>query len=332
MLRSSAGRCSALAYGETWRSSPSSPQPRRWGLGLLSTHILEHERIVHAPFPVDFVASEAIVGNLGNVAGALAGLGGGDFFGGPVSGGNLFTFAAGALTLLALALVLRALARRPTARAEKTERADAGGEAREIFIAYWGLVLVLTLLAFALTSFSGSAGNARYVIAAWPALAALVAVAATDPRTRPLVIAGAVAFVGLNLRGVLDSGVLPDGVGPSQQAAGAAERFAVANRATVGYTGYWDAAPITWETRLRLQVRPIEPCPTGICPYPTASISSWYRPRRAIRTFLITDARVNVPERIETPPAAFGVPVASTLLPEGLAIYVYDHDIASDLS
>jgi hypothetical protein len=78
-------------------------------LALLLAHVMREQHVVHAPFPIDFVGAEAILTGLQNLLVAFTALGGGSFFGAPVSGVNLLTFAAGALALLALAATLRAL-------------------------------------------------------------------------------------------------------------------------------------------------------------------------------------------------------------------------------
>ena len=115
--------------------------------------------------------------------------------------------------------------------------------------------------------------------------------------------------------------------------------FLEAEPATTDYGSYWHAAPVTWETHLRLKLYPIGPCgtaaglwqsPSGWCPVYNNQISSWYAPRSPIRTFLLTAARTSVPLAVTGPSAAFGHP----LLPAELGpftVYVYGHDIAEDL-
>jgi hypothetical protein len=331
-------------------------------LALLLAKIMQEQHVVHSPFPVSFVTQEAIVAGVENLIGTVTVLGGGFFFGGPASGTNLLVFAAGVLTLLALAAVLRALWRwiGVTWRGSKTTVAEAheiaadvtesleaaeqpatGGASAgvkpalsELFIAYWGVVLVVVLAAFALTSVSGSTNNERYIIAAWFALAALLGILTTSPWTRIAVLAGVAAFGVLNLHAELTNGVSPAGVGARQRMAGVIEHYALARGASIGYSGYWEAAPVTWETDLRVTVRPIAPCnaPTGICGYFNNNISTWYVARPGIRTFLLTDTQPNIPGELAAPPPVLGHALAHAALGEGYSIYIYNHDIASDLS
>lgn len=303
-------------------------------LALLLTHVMQNRHVIHAPFPVTFVAVPAILAALQNLAGEFLSLGGGDFFGAPVSGTNLLTLVSGALVLLALAAIARLLWRWAAAMESAVEPHATRAASRELFTAYWGLVLIFVFAAFALTSVSATPTDSRYLLGAWAAVAALLGVLASAPPARTILIIVAVALFGvLNLRAELAHGVAPAGVGPDQQVAGAIEHFASANGASVGYSGYWDTAPVTWETHLRTQLYPISGCagPTGFCAFAGAQISSWYQPRPHTRTFLLTDTRPGIPLAVGAPPARFGKPIAHRLVGEGFTVFIYDHDIAADL-
>ncbi|HUN78400.1 MAG TPA: hypothetical protein VMU32_05735 [Solirubrobacteraceae bacterium] len=303
------------------------------GASVLS-NAMQEQGVIHAPFPIDFATTEALFTNLGNTLGAFAALGGGAFFGQPASGSTFFTAVSGLLILTALGAVLHVLWRR--LRAGEVTAADelrAVGR-RELFTAYWALVLVVVLLSFALTSVGGGGiGNSRYVIAGWGALAALLGVLAGSRRSTAIVLAGVAAFAALNMRAELASGVQPAGLGPSQRLAGEIERFALAHGARIGYSGYWEAAPLTWETRLELEVRPVGPCPApaDICTFSGNYISSWYRATPGIRTFLVVDAS-GVPDEIWAPPAKLGHPLAAMVFAGGYSVYVFNHDLAANLS
>lgn len=303
-------------------------------LAVLLTHVMQNRHVIHAPFPVSFVAVPAMFAALQNLTGEFLSLGGGDFFGGPVSGANLLTFIAGALVLLALAAIVRLLWRWIATMESSVEPYSAPAGSRELFTAYWGLVLLFVFAAFALTSLSGTPSDSRYLIGAWAAVAALLGVLAVSPLTGTILMLAVALFGVLNLRAELASGVAPAGVGPDQRVAGAIERFASANGASVGYSGYWDSAPVTWEARLRVKLYPINGCalPTGVCAFDGAQISSWYAPRAHTRTFLLTDTRPGIPLAVTAPPASFGRPLTHLLVGEDLTVYIYSHDIAADLS
>jgi hypothetical protein len=320
--------------------------------GLLALELaqaMQEQHVVHAPFPISFVATGAIVGGFENLFAALLALGGGSFLGGPVSGENLFAFLAGVLVLFALMFVVRALwhwVHRPASRAAASTARDvappapglpardAEPPARELFIAFWGLVFVCVVAAFVLTQLSGESGNTRYLIGAWAALAALLGILVTSPPARAALLVGVAAFGALNVRAELAGGVPPVGPAPGLRIAGEIERFAAAHGASVGYSGYWDSAPVTWETHERVQINPIEPCGAGAgeCVFYGNQISSWYTPRPHTHTFLLTDSRPGDPLAVPLPPAGFGQPIAGESLGEGFTIFVYGRDIASSVS
>lgn len=301
-------------------------------LALLLTHLMQEQHVVHAPFPINFVSEAWLVG-LQNLIVTFLTLGGGDFFGASVSGHNLRTFIIGALILLALAGILRSLWRWAGATKSSAEPLSTRAGSRELFIAYWGLVLVFVFAAVALTSVSEKAPNDRYLVGAWAAAAVLLGILSTTPAARTVIIVGVALFGVLNLGAELSGGVPAYGPGPDRRAAGAIEHFVKANGAKIGYSGYWDAAPVTWETRLGAETYPIRSCglPTGWCQFYAAKISTWYVPRPHTRTFLLTDTRPGVPLTVTSPPARFGSPLARQVVGSGLTVFVYDHDIAAEV-
>jgi hypothetical protein len=196
------------------------------------------------------------------------------------------------------------------------------------------LVLVFVLAAFALTQLSATAANNRYLLGAWVALAALLGILATRRETRIALVLAVALFGVLNVRAELAAGVPPFGSAPQQRLAGAIERFALAHGARVGYGGYWDSAPVGWETHFGIELFPIQACdvPSGWCQFYNADISDWYVPRAHTRTFLLTDTRPGIPLEVTAPPASFGHPIAGESLGEGLTIYIYGSDIAAHLA
>ena len=303
-------------------------------LAVLLTHLMQAQHVVHSAFPVTFVSAKSILVGLQNLLVTIASLGGGAFFGEPASGTNLLTLILGALTLLAFVALLRALWRWSSATAKPSEPISEQAGSRELFTTFWGLVMVVVLAAFALTSVSESTSNGRYLVGAWTAMAALLGILLTTPRARTAMVVAVSLFGVLNARAELAGGVSTTNPGPNQGVASAIERFATVHGAGIGYGSYWNAVPVTWETGLRVKMYPIESCPgpTGICPFYAADINTWYSPRAHIRTFLVTDVREGSPMNLTIPPKSVGRPLARKHLGEGLTIYIYNHDIAADLS
>jgi hypothetical protein len=105
-------------------------------------------------------------------------------------------------------------------------------------------------------------------------------------------------------------------------------RFARANGLSVGYAGYWDASPLTWELRTKLQVYPVIFCGRVLCRFPYHEISSWYTPRPGKRTFLVVDPTLAVLNTLGGPPANLGKPIATASIQQ-ITVFVYPYDIAS---
>jgi hypothetical protein len=108
-------------------------------------------------------------------------------------------------------------------------------------------------------------------------------------------------------------------------------RLAEANHATTGYAGYWYASDLTWNSRERVKVRPVELCenPTGanICPFYLNRVPSWYAPAQR-RTFLLVNP---TEEYLSGVPKGLGPPLVSYAIDETTRMYVYPYDIASRL-
>jgi hypothetical protein len=309
------------------------------GIGALIGAVLltafEHsQHVLHAWFPVVFLATGNITGNLQAFAGDWANLGAGSFFGLAVNVTNLEFFVPGALCLTALGGVLWALWRR--ARSLATRPPMSGGisdPTRAIYLTFWGLVLAIDLGLWLLTQVSaeGATGGDNYLLSAWIATAALLGAFAVRRRLWWTVLAGVAVFSILNFRTHVDDGVPAYGYGPTAQIAGDIEHFTQTEGAKFGFTSYWDSTPIIWETHLKALAYPITnlscTAASGLCPY-FMGISSWYVPRRNIRTFLVTDSNPAVPGAFGTAPAALGKPLAVAPLGQ-YTVYVYDYDIAS---
>jgi hypothetical protein len=113
---------------------------------------------------------------------------------------------------------------------------------------------------------------------------------------------------------------------PSQNAMSAIIGYAQQHDLKLGYSGYWDGAPITWASHTRLDVYPVSTCGSSLCDYYQHTISSWYT-QKARRTFLITDSAIPL---VPSPPSALGPAVAQFQVDE-LTLYVYNYNIASKI-
>jgi hypothetical protein len=131
----------------------------------------------------------------------------------------------------------------------------------------------------------------RYLVGLIYAAAALVPLLGAPGTLRRLAIsAGASVFAFTGLLSLLQGTVTANtGNFPSAGASAQVARIARREHLTVGYAGYWDAAPITWATHLAVKVYPVQQCGAQLCQFNIHYISSWYVPRPGLRTFLIDD-------------------------------------------
>jgi hypothetical protein len=115
---------------------------------------------------------------------------------------------------------------------------------------------------------------------------------------------------------------------PTPAEAETVARFASAQHAAVGYSGYWDAASLTWASRFSIHVYPVSPCGERLCAFQLHRVASWYYPRGAARTYLVLDQAVRQISLRALPPT-LGRPIASATVGQ-LEVYAFGYDIARD--
>ncbi len=188
---------------------------------------------------------------------------------------------------------------------------------------------MLLSIGFIVSSTPVDINSDRYLVGLIYAAAALVPLLAGASTLRRAAISIGVsvfAFTGLV---TLVQGTVTGNPGhfPSDSVSARVAQIARREHLTVGYAGYWDAAPITWATHLAVKIYPVYACGAGLCPFYYHNISSWYTPQPGLRTFLISDPT----QPIAAPPVpALGKPSAVYQIDE-LTMYVYPYDITSRL-
>jgi hypothetical protein len=214
---------------------------------------------------------------------------------------------------------------------ERSRATDPEALTREAYVTFWSLAFVAVVGAFMVTDVSWDIASSRYLAGAFLALAALVPVLlATRERARWLVAGALGVFTALAFGYHLTKGpgtwsTGGELQGPADQLAG----YARANGLEYGYGGYDDAPVVTWLTDERVKVFQVRKCGLRLCPYGAHTISSWYRPRPGIRTFLVTHPTARGPS-LHGPYRYSGKPIAVRRF-GSLTVYVYDHDIGADL-
>ncbi|MCW2982747.1 MAG: hypothetical protein JWR63_317 [Conexibacter sp.] len=202
---------------------------------------------------------------------------------------------------------------------------------RLAFVAFWALVIGLSLLACLFSTSPKPMATGRYLLPAFYGVAMLAPALAVAPRARAYVACGVLVFtVGVLGRHVL----LGPGAfshGPSSPTARAVQDYVERQHASVGYASTGDAGPLVWRSRGGLKVFPItnQACSAEACPGPLMSVSSWYLPRDGVRSYVVEGWTPGEAKPLALPPTA-GAPIAQEQI-GSVKVSVYDHDVARDL-
>jgi hypothetical protein len=304
------------------------------------TRLLMHHENVIIPSEVthtELASAEALTSNFKLWWQSIAVLGNGEFFGETLGLTSALQVACAGISILAVVLLVPRIAWRELARHLRTDRPGAPGETdaprieapRIAWCIFWGSSAILLSAGFVVSSTPVDIESDRYLVGLIYAAAALVPLlGAPGTLRRAAISAGATVFAFTGLLSLVQ-GTATDNVGnfPSASASAQVTRIARREHLTVGYAGYWDAAPITWATHFAVKVYPVQKCGGQLCQFNIHYISSWYDSRPDMRTFLIDDPT----QPVAAPPvAALGKPSAVYHIDE-LTMYVYPYDIASRL-
>jgi hypothetical protein len=194
---------------------------------------------------------------------------------------------------------------------------------------YWCCSATLLTGAFLISATPVDVFSSRYLPGLIYAAAAIIPLmAAGRPVAERAVVVGSCAFALAAVIAIADGRTVHSAnvaltEAEVNQVIGIAER----NHLALGYAGYWEAAPITWSSHMRVAVYPVLACGATLCPFYLHFISSWYTPRPNTRTFLLTS---NALPFVPAPPASLGR--ASAVYHAGdLTMYVYPYDLASKM-
>ena len=252
---------------------------------------------------------------------SIAVLGNGDFFGHHLSFSSGLAVACAVLSLGAIVVVARG--------GWGTLRLAPRAPGRLTFMVFWCSSAAFLTGAFLLSAIPVDIHADRYLLGVIYAAAAVVPVVAARRRlTEGLAVAGTclVALGGIvSLAQGVDS---RDTEGfPSTAVAARIAAIAARDGVSVGYSGYWDASPITWATGFHVRVYPVSICDRGqhLCRFDLHYISSWYTPRPAAGSFLLGDPSLAL---VPGPTPDLGAPSHVYRVGQ-ITMYVYPYDVAS---
>jgi hypothetical protein len=292
--------------------------------------VLVADHISTSPFPISFSPYDQIASHVGLLVQSMTYLFYGDFGGLALSFTSVLKFLCAVVVIAAMlagAGVMRTEARHLRRRLDEDARVVPTSGAVSAHLVFWSLVILLTSLGYVLSRVPVDEYTVRYLVPAAYGLAAVLSVVATrNLAFRGAVVAGACVLL---LASTLASARHELQANPSHFPNGAVAasllRLAKSEHLTYGYGGYWDAAPLSWQTKTAVQVYPVATCGPSLCPFPLHRIDSWYTPRPGVRTFLISDPTQN-PNPGPLP--SLGRPQQIVHLYQ-LTVYIYPYDIAS---
>lgn len=302
-------------------------------LGSVFKHAGEAAHIGPQNFPLQFLAPDAIVGRVQSYLQGLPYLAGGDPWGLPIAKDGDLRLATAVLVIAALALVVRALLGqlRTWGRASDGSGAapDAMAAPQATYVIFWGLALATTSASYILSNVNADLPSSRYLLIAFVAVGALLPVVALRSAiARVAVVAGVTLFATIATYQLVRQPV-PPGASPTHPDANALIAWAKSNGVKKGFTGYWTAASVTWQSHLELRLFAVLACPPAgtFCPHPVNRITTWYRPQPGQRTMYVANSAYHdpLPDR-----ARYGRPVAVRTFGQ-LTAYLYGYDIAGRL-
>ncbi|HYB26896.1 MAG TPA: hypothetical protein VEF89_09810 [Solirubrobacteraceae bacterium] len=262
---------------------------------------------------------------------SIAVLGNGDYFGRALSPASALAFACAVLSIAAVVSLPWLCWRQLRGRTRAERSADPGASARVAFFVFWCSSAVLLTLAFLLSSAPADIGADRYLVGLlYPAAATIPAAAAGRPRVAAVVLAGVCTFALGGVVSMAQGGTrLPISSTPpvTSGVANQIAEIAAREHVTVGYAGYWAAAPVTWATGFRVQVYPVAVCDhrKHLCRFDLHFISSWYWPRPGTGSFLLVDP---MDSDVWTRTPDLGRPRAVYHVGR-VTMYIYPYDLAA---
>jgi hypothetical protein len=296
---------------------------------LLIGHGMRTAGITATNYPISFLAPGSVFNNWALLLEGYLNLGGGYFLGAAATVAGFVAFASGLLILAAIGFIVAEVRRLAVVPIRHPKRSQVPST-KLAYISFWTSSLLGTSAVFVVSSAPIDSRSARYLVAGWVAILALVPlVALRGPRARVLVTAGVCAFAISMIYQLVREPFAPGNTYPTPAVAATLTRFAEANHVRYAYASYWDAADLTWLSRFKLEVFPVvEGCgPAGLCAFSTIQINTWYVPRPGIRSLLIADPTLPFVPKLDS---QLGTPIATTHI-GNLDVAVYPFDIASRL-
>ena len=243
--------------------------------------------IVPTGASVQLAAIDRVWSNLGILVPQLLELGNGGFIGRPFSVEIVPVLALAVVTVVAVVAVVL----RPAWMARAATRGSSPGDDAEfVYASFWAISVGVLLLGFTLSTIPVNSSAVRYLGVVFVAAAACVPLWARFGRYRP---------VGLVLGGCLFCAASAWSVHWHADHEAFRPRHTLALPEVValldrqglhrGYSTYWDANAVTYQTGGRIRIAATSENPTSIAPFQPNSIDTWYQGSAPGPTFILID-------------------------------------------
>lgn len=212
-------------------------------------------------------------------------------------------------------------------------QASARTPASALYLLFWAFSALGVAGAFAFSTLPiGDVTSARYVVPVFFALAAGAGVGASRAGwPRLAVSAVATAFCVLSTLGIGQLVTYFRGYPLAAEGPGLIT-FLEARGLTRGYASYWDALGLTWATDSKIAVYPVVDCGApadpALCPFAYNTVTTWYRPRPGMRTFVAVGLPVLPLELTNPVPQGLGTPIEVDHV-GAFTVYVYRDDVGA---
>jgi hypothetical protein len=299
--------------------------------GLLLRAVMRHEHVIPTPyFHPAFVGAGGVTQNAETLLESFVTAGGGNFFGSAFHALSVLAFVAAVLTFVAGAKVVLGCWRAAPSLGRQASRITPRGAAREAWLVFWGTTILVTCVAYVVTNLPDGLSSSRYLMTVYFGVAALLpAMVSRGPLVRTAITAAVGAFALIAVITLASEGRGAYGTPLAKSDIASFTSYAERSGLTVGYADYASAPALTYATGMKVDVFPVAPCGSTLCPFYLNTISSWYTPRAGIGSFLIVDAASQSSYLPVTKTlGVFGNPAAIKKFGD-LTVYVYRHDIAS---
>lgn len=155
-------------------------------VALVGGALLHHAMVAHGwtafPLKISLVSASSLVHNLVVVLQSYTNLAGGDFFGAALNLGNAATLVSGLLFIAAFICVAAELYRRSRRSISAPVSLEPAAARRFAYTAFWGTSLAVTTSVVVLSNVPVDANSARYLLAGYVAVGALLPMLAMRSR------------------------------------------------------------------------------------------------------------------------------------------------------